>query len=303
MEQDRNRHYTAHIALGMVAIFYGINYFTIKEVFIEGYSPFAALSVRCMVATLFFVIFHAVAIREKIKERKDFLRLALCALFGVSINQTFFLWGISETSRVNSAVLMITTPIFVFLVAWLLKQETITRRKLLGLALSFGGAMGLTLTGVSAGSDGPQASIFGDVLIMLNAASYGIYLVLVRPLVLRYNTFTIIKWLFIFGSIPNILVGLGPLMETDVGGMSGKAVFGVVYLILFATIGAYFLNAWAMKKLPSSAVGIYIYVQPIFVTLFSAYLSLGEVDLVKFQFILLIFAGVYLVTTTGLRRR
>ncbi len=282
--------------MSFVAIFYGVNYFTLKWAFAENVSSFALLALRCMTATLFFVVYHKVAIKEKIKDKKDYFRLALAALFGVTLNQTMFLWGMSLTSRVNASVLMITTPIFVFLMAWLLKEERITIRKLAGLALSFAGATALILLGSESKLQISGASIQGDVLITLNAASYGIYLVLVRPLLLRYNTFTIIKWLFIFGSIPNIAIGIGPLLSMPFEQLSYWGIFGIVFLILFATIFAYGLNAWAMKRVPSSAVGVYIYVQPVFVTLISAISGLGEVNWQTIPFIFLIFAGVWLVS-------
>lgn len=282
-----------------VAIFYGVNYFTLKSVFEEGHSNFAVLALRCIFATTFFILFHTFAIKEKIKSGRDYLMLALCALFGVSLNQTLFLWGLKETSSVNAAVLMITTPIFVFLVAWLLKEEKITPRKLLGLFISFVGAAMLIVSGSDESMKISGASISGDLMIIGNAASYGIYLVIVRPLVLKYNTFTIVKWLFIFGSIPNIAIGMPDLMVMEFSKMSTEAWIGVAWLLAFATVGAYFLNAWSMKKVPSSAVGVYIYFQPVFVTLFSVILSKGDIDWIKLQFILLIFAGVYLVTSTG----
>lgn len=287
---------TAHLALGTVALLYGINYFTLKRVFEEGVSNFAILSLRCLVGVIGFVLFHQLVIKAKMPERKDMLRLALCGLFGVAINQTFFLWGLSETSRVNAAVLMITTPVFVFALAALLRHERFTWIKLAGLVLSFSGAVGLILTGASESIKISGASIGGDLMIMVNAASYGIYLVIVRPLIMKYNVFTIVMWIFVFGSIPNILLGMPDLLVTDFGAMSGDAIFGIVFLIAGATFGAYFLNAWAMKRLPSSAVSVYIYVQPVLVTVLSAFLNLGEVSLINIQFILLIFAGVYLVT-------
>lgn len=286
----------SHLALITVAVFYGVNYFTLKAVFNEGFNNFEILGIRCAIAVVFFVGFHALKIKEKIKSRKDYLRLAICGLFGVSMNQTFFLWGLSETSPLNASVLMITVPIFVFLLAWALKQESITLQKLIGLVVSAGGAVGLTLVGASSAAD-TESSVLGDLLITLNACSYGLYLVLVRPLILRYNAFTITKWIFIFGSIPNITVSLFFFSPTHFVGISESAIFGIVFLILAATIGAYFLNAWAMKALPSSSVGIYIYVQPVFVALLSALLAHGGLTLLKVQFILLIFAGVFLVTT------
>lgn len=286
----------AHLALIAVALFYGINYFTLKGVFNENYDSFALLAIRNIAGVSFFALFHYLFIKEKIKDRKDLGRLALCALFGISINQIFFLWGLSNTSKVHSSVLMITTPVFVFLVARLLSQETISLRKVMGLLLSFAGAVILILLGSKAGGSTDDSTITGDLMIMINAASYGVYLVLVKPLVVKYNTFTIIKWIFIFGAIPNISLGIGPLMATDFSHLSFNAAFGIGWLVIFATFGAYFLNAWAMKQLPASSVGVYIYVQPVFVTLGAAILGSGEVNVEKIIMILLIFAGVYLVT-------
>ncbi len=294
-----NKHPTAllaHLALAAVALFYGLNYFVLKPVFATGINSFAVLAIRCTITAAFFWAYHALFVRERVRERRDYLRLLLAAFFGVTINQTFFLWGLSLTSRVNSAVLMILTPVFVFLAAWILREERFSLRTLSGLVLSFVGALGLILSGSDQAFQVGGATISGDLMIMVNAASYGLYLVFVRPLVLKYNTFTIIKWLFLFGSIPNILIGSFPLSQVPMEVFSGEVILRIGFLIVFATIGAYWLNAWAMKRLPSSAVGIYIYAQPVFVTLLSAGLGMGEVTWLSIPFIFLIFAGVWMVS-------
>jgi drug/metabolite transporter (DMT)-like permease len=294
-----NKHPTAllaHLALAAVALFYGLNYFVLKPVFATGINSFAVLAIRCTITAAFFWAYHALFVRERVRERRDYGRLLLAAFFGVTINQTFFLWGLSLTSRVNSAVLMILTPVFVFLAAWILREERFSLRTLSGLILSFVGALGLILSGSEQTFQVGGATISGDLMIMVNAASYGLYLVFVRPLVLKYNTFTIIKWLFLFGSIPNILIGIFPLSQVPIEIFSGEVILRIGFLIVFATIGAYWLNAWAMKRLPSSAVGIYIYAQPVFVTLLSAGLGMGEVTWLSIPFIFLIFAGVWMVS-------
>jgi drug/metabolite transporter (DMT)-like permease len=294
--EKRPTAFWGHVALAAVAIFYGLNYFVIKQVFDAGVSSFAVMAIRSVTTASFFWAYHQIAVREKLRSRKDFWRLLLAAIFGVSINQTFYLWGLSQTSRVNAAVLMILTPVFVFLAAWLLREERFTARKVIGLAVSFVGAGGLILGGASQSIQISGASITGDVMIMVNAASYGLYLVFVRPLLLHYNTFTIIKWIFLLGSLPNIALGIGPLLDTPASKFTWPVIGSIAFLIVFATIGAYALNAWAMKRLPASIVGIYIYVQPIFVTLVSALFGLGEVGWITVPFIFLIFAGVWIVS-------
>ena len=287
----------AHLALLSVALVYGVNYITLKPVFNEGFNSFEILGLRCTIGVTVFFLYHQLTVKEKIKDKRDYIRLALCGLFGVAINQTFFLWGLSETSPVHSSVLMISSPIWVFLIAWGLKQEKINLQKILGLAISFGAAVALVLYGKEGGSTENEPSVFGDILITINAASYALYLVLVRPMIQKYNAFTITKWIFIFGSIPNITIGAIFLEPEHFVDMSGQVWLGLAVLIPGATLGAYFLNAWALKAVPSSSVGVYIYLQPVLVTLLTAILGLGEVNLLKISYILLIFAGVFLVTT------
>lgn len=289
--------FQAHLALSVVALFYGINYIVLKPVFNEGFNSFEILGLRCVVAVTVFTLFHALVIREKIKDRKDLIRLAICGLFGVSINQTFFLWGLSETSPVHSSVLMISSPVFVFIIALVLKQERINLQKIIGLVVSFAAAVALVLYGSGGEVEGNAPSVFGDILITINACSYALYLVIVRPLIQKYNAFTITKWIFLFGSIPNITIGAFFLEPDHFVNMSNTALGGIIFLVLAATLGAYFLNAWALKVVPSSSVGVYIYLQPVLVTILSAILGLGEVNLLKISYILLIFAGVFLVTT------
>jgi drug/metabolite transporter (DMT)-like permease len=286
----------AHAALGAVAIFYGLNYFIVKPVFQAGMDPFAVLAIRCIISSACFWVYHRIAVRERIRDKRDFARLLLAAIFGISINQVFFLSGLANTTRVNASVLMILTPVFVFMAAWVLREERFQWRPFWGLVISFCGAFALILSSTGQSFQIGGATIGGDVMIMVNAASYGLYLVIVRPLLLRYNTFTIIMWIFLLGSVPNILLGIQPLMETPMAAFDAEMILRIGFLIVFATVAAYWLNAWAMKRLPSSAVGIYIYVQPVFVTLGSAAWGLGEVSWLTVPFIFLIFAGVWLVT-------
>ena len=160
-----------------VAIFYGVNYFTYKIAIDDGLNNFEVLGVRCFLATGVFVLFHSIFIKEKIRERKDYVRLAICGFFGVSLNQTFFLWGLSRTSPVHASSLMIMVPIFVFVLALLTRQEAPRIGKIIGLVVAAGGAYLLvTLRGKDNAATG---DLLGDLFIIINACSYASYLVLV----------------------------------------------------------------------------------------------------------------------------
>jgi drug/metabolite transporter (DMT)-like permease len=72
----------------------------------------------------------------------------------------------------------------------------------------------------------------------------------------------------------------------------------VVYTILVQTVGAYYLNAWALERLAPSTVAVYIYLQPLFAFVVAPLvLGAGELPGLRHAVAtLLIFAGVGVVT-------
>jgi len=294
LTQDRSSvNWLAHIALLFVAIFYGINYFVAKEVFAE-IPPFALVAIRTSLTTLILVGAHAIWVKERIQKRSDYWRLALCGLFGSALNQTFFFKGLSLTVEVNAAVLMTTTPLFVFISAFILRTEKLTLLKIGGLVLAFNGAALLTLGGreLSFGQD----TLAGDLMILTNAASYGLYLVIARPLMQRYHFLTIVKWVFLYACLITVPLGIPDLLSVDWGTVSSGAYLRTAYIVLFVTIGTYTLNGYALKQLSSAAVGIYIYLQPVLVACISFFWGSRPISGMQWVFMAMVLAGVYGVT-------
>ncbi len=283
----------AHAAMLCVAVFYAANYFIAKRTVFTHIDPFGLLAIRSMAAILVFGPIAFFVIKEKIN-RQDWPRLIACALCGVVINQLFFLWGLSKTEEVNAGVIMTLTPVFVFLVAWILKEEKITRIKTFGLLLAFAGALMLSLGGRSL-SFNPQ-NLLGDAMVGLNAIVYALYLVILRPLSVKYNTLTLIGWIFLLGGMINIPLGMPYLIDLPLSTLPPSVWLGTVYVIVFATLLAYSLNAWAMKRVPSSQVGIYIYVQPVLVSCIAAIGFKGSINAEKLGYILLVLVGVFFVS-------
>jgi drug/metabolite transporter (DMT)-like permease len=284
-----------------VAVFYAANYFIAKKTVFTHIDPFALVAIRAMAAILVFGSISVFFIKEKI-ERKDWPRLFACGMFGVAINQTFFLWGLSKTVELNAGVIMTLSPVFVLLLAWILKEEKINTQKTIGLVLAFAGALLLSLGGRSLTFD--STTLLGDGMIALNALSYSFYLVLLRPLSLKYNTMTLVGWIFIIGGIVTIPLGMPYIMEIPFATLPTSAWLGTVYVIIFTTLLTYSLNAWAMKRVPSSQVGIYIYVQPVLVTLIAAIGFRGSINAEKLGYVILVLIGVFFVSfKKGLVRR
>ncbi|TAE60208.1 MAG: DMT family transporter [Bacteroidetes bacterium] len=283
----------AHLALWGVALIYAVNYFIVKDLFIQ-IPPLGVIALRSILSTLVFVLIWLFYIREPVRDRRDYLRLFVCALFGASLNQIFFFWGLSFTTPVHASVLMTTSPVFVFVVAWLSGAEQITWLRAGGLLLAFGAALYLALGGSEVHLGGDTQT--GDLMILLNAAFYGVYLVAVRPLLLKYNTFTIVMWISLFGAVFNIGAGTYDLVTQDWSLVSNSGWISLVYIVVFVTVMTYLLSSVALKTLPSSVVGIYIYLQPVLV-LASTVIAMHErVEGWKLVCTLLVMLGVFVVS-------
>ncbi|MEO0898509.1 MAG: DMT family transporter [Bacteroidota bacterium] len=283
-----------HFALVAVALAYAFNFFIAKWVFSQDIGVLGVVAIRNIFGTSFFWLVAGLFTKEKVTDRKDLLRLAICSVFGIVINQLMFFAGLDKTTELNASVLMITSPVFVFLISLVFRTEKITWLKFVGLILSFFGAALLILSGRSL--DLGKDTWIGDIMVAINSGSYGVYLVLVKPLVIKYHPLTIVKWVFLMGGFVIIPVGASDLMAVDWSTFPAEAYWGLAYIIVFTTLLTYSFNAYALSKVSTSAVAIYIYLQPVIVAFLSFFWDKGDLTGEKLLYIFLVFVGVFAVT-------
>ena len=283
---------TVHSALFTVSLLYGINYSIAKIAMPKYIEPFGFIVLRLLVGTTLFWIMSSLVSKEKI-DKKDVWLLIRCAFFGAAANMIFFFKGLSLTNPINASVIMIMTPIIVLITAYFYKSETLNIYKILGILLGCIGAFLLiTKDGISISND----TFLGDLFIMLNASSYGIYLVLVKPLMLKYKPITIIKWVFLIGSFMSLPFGILELNQVEWVSIPPMAWMSIAYVLLGTTFVVYFLNIWALQYVDSSVVGIYVYLQPIISTSVAVTFRNDPLTIETIIFSLVIMVGVYLVS-------
>lgn len=284
----------AHLALFTVALIYGGNY-PIAKIVLDGehIQPLAFILIRVIVGSLLFWIFHSIFVRERI-QRRDIGRLVLCSIFGVAINQMFFFSGLKWTTPINASLIMTTTPILVLLISAIMLGERITAQKILGITLGACGAILLIGYGEQLAFGGRR--LLGDLLILINASAYAIYLVLVKSLMERYHPATVVSWVFTFGSLFVLPFGIHDFLNIQWHTFDLNIWLSVLYVLLGTTFLAYLLNAFALKRVNASLVSVYIYLQPLFASLFALLLGKDSLTAIKLGAALLIFVGVYLVS-------
>jgi drug/metabolite transporter (DMT)-like permease len=206
---------------------------------------------------------------------------------------TFFK-GLSYTSPIMGAVLMCTTPMIVLVLSAILLRERLSSKKTIGLILGLIGTAVLILYGKSM-HNAPKASL-GNLLVFINAVSYGFYLIIVKKLMNKYNAFTFVKWIYTFGLLMVFPFGWAEFQSIAWPFIPLGIYYKIGFIVVFSTFLTYLLNLISMRELKPTTVAVFIYLQPLFASVFAIGLGKDEISAVKGIAAVLIFTGVYLVT-------
>ncbi|HET7113023.1 MAG TPA: DMT family transporter, partial [Pyrinomonadaceae bacterium] len=138
--------------------------------------------------------------------------------------------------------------------------------------------------------------------ILTNSFLYALYIVVSKTLFERYGALNVVTWIFLVGSVITVPVGILSLQQENLAAISASVWVAVAFIIIFPTVVAYYLNAWALTRVSPSVVAIYIYLQPLIAFGFAP-IFLGESwNWRTIVAALLIFGGVALVTRDHDRR-
>lgn len=288
-----NRTLALLAAFGASAI-YGMNHTIAKGLMPLYIQPYGLILLRVTGAALLFWIISFWGPKEKI-DPKDWKRIFACALFGMVINMLMFFKGLSLSTPINSSVIITISPIIVFILSALLIGEKITLKRSFGILAGFAGALLLVLYGQEVRQDAPDISL-GNTLFIVNATSYAIYLILVKPLTAKYHSFTLMKWLFLIAIFINLPVTIGEFTEVDWTSLPFEAIWKMAFVVIGTTFLTYLLNIYALKELKASTIGAFIYLQPIIAITFALIAGADQLSLIKVLASVMVFYGVYLVS-------
>lgn len=283
----------ALVAATLVSMIYGVTFTIAKDVMPKHIDAFGFIFLRVGGSMLLFWIAALFVKTEKI-EKGDFPRIIAASFFGIAFNMLTFFKGLSYTSPIMGAVLMVTTPMIVLVLSTIIMKERMENRKILGILLGLAGTVALILYGKSM-ANAPNASL-GNFLVFVNALSYGFYLIIVKKLMDKYNAFSFVKWIYFFGFLMVIPFGWNEFQAVEWTTLSSSAFLKIGFVVVFSTFLTYLLNLLSMKELKPTTVAVFIYLQPLFATVFAIVLEKDALSPVKIGSALLIFTGVYLVT-------
>jgi drug/metabolite transporter (DMT)-like permease len=273
-------------------IFFAVNMPDSREITPEWINPYGLSLLRISFAFISFFILSLIMGTRQRFSLKEHLTLMACGLLGTTLNQASFLAGLARTSPVDASLIITMTPILTMLFAAFIIKEPITFKKAFGVMVGLAGAF-LILYASYNGNFHQSGSITGNLIVLISSFVFALYLVIVRPLMIKYPPVEIMKWSFFYGMIFCAPFCLKYVKMSEGAGMVQYLQLG--YALIFGTFIAYLLVSFALKLLRPTTVSMFNYVQPLIASFIAIAIGQDTMNWTKPISALLIFTGVYLV--------
>lgn len=284
-----------HLACAGAYIIFGINVVVCRDIATDGgVSPIVLFTMRSLVAGALFWLVSLFTPREHVPNC-DLLRIAGAGIIGLFLPQLTFLHAIAHTTPVDLSVMSTTTPIFTMLVAAVFLKEPITWKKVLGVALSFGGILWLILQSTFGGHGASETEPIGIVYCFANYIVFALYLGTCRNLISRYSVVTSMKWMFLVSFLISLPFSIPHLPQTDFAAVPTQVWWEIAFMIFFSTFVAYYLVPVGQQRIRPTLVSMYGYLQPIIAIAVAIATGMDRLTATKLVAAALVFTGVWVV--------
>ena len=285
--------FAPHLALIAVQILFGI-WPIFGKVVLRSMSPTSLVAIRITGAALALALLQRHLTPLLRMPLKDIVLLTACSLLGIVGNQFLFVKGLSLTTVINAEILSTTIPVYALTISILLGYERWSVKSVGGMLIAAAGVIYLINP---TRADLTTQTTTGNILILINSFLYAVFIVISKSLYERYGALNVITWIFVVGSLVTIPVGIYSLQQENLAAIGASVWVALAFIILLPTVGAYYLNAYALTRVSPSTVAIYIYLQPLMAFGFAPLLLGEQWSYRTIVAALLIFIGVALVTT------
>ena len=290
-----------HIVILLTNIIFGINTPIAKDA-LNVVGPYILSTLRFAACAVLFWTASFLLKTPKVS-RKDIALLCLAALPGIVFNLFLFILGLSNTTPTNASVIVSMTPILTMMTASIFLKEPLTLKKAIGVFCGLSGALILILTKQTTGNITAKNNTLGIILCLICSLSYALYLTLFSPLIKRNNPVNVMKWMFLASTVAVLPVTWHEVMCFNYNTLSVKTILEILYVVLFATFLNYLFIPIAQARLRPTTLSMYNYVQPVMTTIIALIMLMDVLTVYKIIAALLIFAGVYIVTTSKSKKQ
>ncbi|GAP13013.1 permease of the drug/metabolite transporter (DMT) superfamily [Longilinea arvoryzae] len=207
--------------------------------------------------------------------RNDLAYFALLGLIGITFHQWLQSNGLVTAQATTGSWIVATSPIFIALLGWLALKEKLSAFQILGIGVAVLGVLLVVSRGDLRALVGGRAATTGDFLMMVSAPNWAVFSILSRRGLKQHPAARMMFYVMAFGwGFTTLLFLLNPQFAA-MRQMPWDGWIGVIFLGVFCSGLAYIFWYDALKSIPASQVGVFLYIEPL-VTVAVAWAVLGE---------------------------
>src|SRR3989344_238067 len=260
---------------------------------LQNIPPFTLAFIRFYFAGLLILLFVK---NLKVDLRKvEWLELLLGAIFGISVNITFFFWGLQRGESINSAVIISSGPVFFYFLSIIFLREKPQLKVLSGRLVALLGVLLIIFAPVIFnGQTFSPGELQGNLFFVIATLGAVLHSLLQKNVIEKIGPLKVSLISFFVGAVTFLPFMLGELKSWSFNELSLNGWTGIIFGVFFSSALAYYLYSYGLGKIKAQEVGIFVYVDPIVAVAIAAPLLHEYPDLYFFLGSILVFGGIYI---------
>lgn len=295
----KNKDFLAYASALGAAFFWSFSFIWFKIAY-QGYGPITVVIFRLAISAVLITAIALFMKRLQKPEKMDIWLFILMAFFEPFLYFIGESYGLIYISSTVAAVIVATIPLFSPVAAWFFFREKIRWMNALGLLFSFLG-VGLVVLNGAFQFDASPLGVGLEFMAVFAAIAYSIVL---RKLVGRYNTLTILAYQNVIGVVFFLPVWLSLEVKDFVHQPFHEEAFrAIIFLAVFASTLAFVFFTQSIRHLGVNRSNTFINLIPVFVAILSFFILKDSLGVQQVVGIVIVVSGLFLAQIKRKRKR
>jgi drug/metabolite transporter (DMT)-like permease len=286
----------------ILIVFWGSSFVVVKIALGEGLTPIAIATFRFLVAGgLFLVALVLKKNRERnynlLVKRKDAPTLLFLALTGVTFFYAAQYTGIQMASASIAAILVcLLSPIIIAVLSIRIFKERVTKKQIFGIGVAAAGTF-TVIAGGTLSLSGNKGFLLGSLILLSTPVLWAAYSLLGKKIMEEYDPFLIVAYVTVLGGLCLVPFSFGENSLHQIFTMSLHGWLAILFLSLTCSLLGYYIWFYVLKQVKAAITSSFLFAEPLVTVIFAVAFFEEKLNLFIVAGGLLIFIGVYLVTT------
>jgi drug/metabolite transporter (DMT)-like permease len=286
----------------ILIIFWGSSFVVVKIALNEGLTPIAIATFRFLIAGGLFLAMlllkeSRVQNYNLLVKRKDVPTLLFLALTGVTFFYAAQYTGIQMASPSIAAILVcLLSPIIIAVLSARIFKERLTKKQIFGIGIAAAGTF-TVIAGGTLSLSSNRDFLLGSLVLLSTPVLWAAYSLLGKKIMEKYNPFLVVAYVTMLGGLCLIPFSLAENSLHQIFTMSVQSWLAILFLSLTCSLLGYYIWFYVLKQVKAAITSSFLFAEPLVTVIFAVTFFEEKLNPFTVAGGLLIFIGVYLVTT------